>query len=241
MKIVKNLTICILIASILFIMGGCAEMNDLEKKYKQGVEDQKDILLAHMEEKYDVTFLPISYSAEGMVTNQEFRCYAEGTDPERDYVSVFVREENGEEVIVDDYFGILIRNDYQRRVEEISDAAAGDTKAYIHRYSVSFFDNSLTAESTIDDAIAMGERINATKYVFMEVAPGSEEDFEEKCDQITRKLTDAKLPGIVLFFGLARGELANIDGDNYLTYLPNMVRPDGTVCLMMAERLVPAA
>ena len=240
MKKIRNLTISALIAAILLIMGGCADMNDIEKKYKQGIEDEKDILLAHMEEKYDVKFLPISYSSEGIVTNQEFRCYAEGTDPERDYVSVFVREENGEKVIVDDYFGILIRGDYQNRVEEISDTVAGDTKAFVYRYSVSFFDNSLTAENTIDDAIAMGERINATKYVFMEVAPGSEEEFETRCDRITQKLEEAKLPGVVLFLGLAQGELENIGDKNYLTYLPSMIRPDGAVCLMMAERLVSA-
>lgn len=238
MKKIRIITISVWIAAILLIMGGCAEMNAIEKTYMQGIEDEKDILLAHMEEKYNVKFLPISYSAEGDVTNQEFRCYADGTDPERDYVSVFVREENGEKVIVDDYFGILIRDDYQRRVEAISDAVAGDTKAFVYRYAVSFFDNSLAGDNTIDDAIASGERINATKYVFVEVLPGSEEEFEEICDRITQKLEDARLPGIVLFFGLAQGELDNIGVNNYLTYLPSMIRPDGTVCLMMAERLV---
>lgn len=238
MKNIKNLTIGVIITAILFIMGGCAEMNELENRFEQGIEDKKDILLAHMEEKYGVTFLPLSHSVGGLVTNEEFRCYAEGTDPERDYVSVFVREENGEEVIVDDYFGIMIRDEYQKRVEKISDAVAGDSKAFLYRYSVSFFDNTLAEGSTIDDAIAMEEPISASKYVFVEVAPGSETEFEDMCDMIAAKLEKANLPGVVLFYGVARGELVNITTDNYLSYLPSMINPDGIVCLMMAERLV---
>ena len=223
---------------ILSIMGGCANMEQLEQKFEQSAVDQRDILLAHMEEKYGVKFLPISYAAEGYVTIEEFRCYAEGTDRERDYVSVFVREENGEEVIVDDYFGIMVREEYQNRVDAAADAVAGDARAYVHRYNVSFFDNALAEGSTLDDAIAMGEPINATKYIYLEADPGAEEAFEDTCDRIVEKLQNAGLPGIVIFYGLARGELQNITESNYLTYLPNMINPDGKVCLMSAERLV---
>lgn len=238
MKNIRNLTIGVIIAAILFIMGGCAEMKELENKFEQGIEDKKDILLTHMEEKYGVTFLPLFHSVGGLVTNEEFRCYAEGTDPERDYVSVFVREENGAEVIVDDYFGIMIRDEYQQRVETICEAVAGDAKAFVYRYTVSFFDNTLAEGSTIEDAIAMGEPISASKYVFVEVTPGSEVEFENMCDMIAAKLEKANLPGVVLFYGMAQGELANITADNYLSYLPNMINPDGSVCLMLAERLV---
>ena len=238
MKKIRNLLTGVLLIVGLLIMGGCADMSQLENKFEQGIEDQKDILLVHMEEKYGVKFLPLSYSPSGAVTNEEFRCYAEGTDRERDYVSVFVREENGEEVIVDDYFGIMIRDEYQNRVETITDAVVGDSKAFVYRYSVSFFDNALAEGSTIDDAIGMNEPIDAAKYVFVEVADGDEDKFEEMCDTIAAKLENARLPGVVLFYGLAHGELANITGDNYMSYLPSMINPDGTVCLMMAERLV---
>ena len=238
MKKIRILLIGVLLIAGLLIMGGCADMSQLENKFEQGIEDQKDILLAHMEEKYGVKFLPLSYSPTGTVTNEEFRCYAEGTDRERDYVSVFVREENGEEIIVDDYFGIMIREEYQNRVDAITDAVVGDSKAFVYRYSVSFFDNTLAEGSTIDDAINMGQRINAAKYVFMEVTPGSEKDFEENCDKMAAKLQEAKLPGTVLFIGLAQGELENINASNYLFYLPNMTKADGVICLMMTERQV---
>ena len=236
--VIKKLTIGVLIAVTLFIMGGCADMSQLEMKLDQQVNDKKDIFLAHMEEKYGMTFLPLSYAGKGYVTAEEFRCYAEGTDPERDYISVFTLEEDGREVIVDDYFGIVIRDEYQKRVDAAADAVAGDAKAYVYRYTVSYFDNALTAENTIDDAIAMGQRISAYKYVFLEVTPGTEADFENTCDRIAEKLKSNKLTGIVVFYGLAQGQLAEISESNYLTYLPGTVKPDGVVCLMKAERRV---
>lgn len=227
------------IFAILFFMGGCADMNQLAGKLDQAINNKRDFFLDHMEEKYGVKFLPISYSGSGVVTNEEFRCYAEGTDPERDYVSVFVREEDGKEIIVDDYFGILIRDEYQNRVEAISDAVMGDSKAFVYRYSVSFFSNDLTSESTIDDAISMGERINATKYVFVEAAADSKEDFEARCDEIAAELKNAGLPGTVLFLGLAEGTLSQLTQENYMDYLPS--GDNGSACLMRVERLVSVA
>ncbi len=60
-------------------------------------------------------------------------------------------------VSYDDYFGIIIRDKYQKRVQNICNETVDESKAYIHKYSVSYFDNSLTAQNTIDDAISMGE------------------------------------------------------------------------------------
>ena len=235
----KKPVAALFLAVIILIMGGCGIMHDFQHKIEQGIMDKKDIYLAHMEEKYDIRFLPISYSPAGVVTNEEFRCYAEGTNPEKDRVTVFtIQQDNGEEVIVDDYFGVMIRDEYQRRVDAICDDVIGASKAYVHGYSVSFFDNSLAVGSTIDDAIAMGERINAGKYIYFEVMSGDEEIFEEQCERIAEKLKEARLPGITQFFGLAEGELENITEDNFLDYLPSIVSPDGTICLMMAEHLV---
>lgn len=213
-------------------------MDQLQTKFEQAISDNKDIFLAHMEGKYDVHFLPISYMSGGTVVPEEFRCHAEGTDRERDYVRVFREEENGEEVFHDDYFGIIIRDAYQSRVQKICEETVGAAKGYVYRYSVSFFDDPLTAENTIDDAIAMGQKINASKYVFFEVTPGSEADFEEACDRICEKLTAARLPGTVKFIGLAQGELSNITQDGYLDDIPSMVKADGRVCLMMTSRMV---
>lgn len=213
-------------------------MDQYEARYEQAIADQRDIYLAYMEEKYDVSFLPISYSGSGLVTNEEFRCYAEGTDRERDYVSVFRKEENGKEVYYDDYFGILIRDEYESRVDAISDKIVGNTKSFVHRYSVSYFDNALTGEKTLDDAIEMGARLNASKYVYFEVQPGTEKAFGEACDAIADQLRESKLPGFVKFIGLAEGQLEKVSAENYYDFIPSMVSADGEICLMMTERSV---
>ena len=233
-----RLLIGAVVLAMLFFVEGCAGMDQLQHQLEQVFSDNRDIYLAHMEEKYGVPFLPISYTSSSPVVKEEFRCYAEGTDRERDYVRVFRTEENGEEVFLDDYFGILIRDEYQCRVQAICEETVGASKGYVYRYTASFFDNSLTAENTIDDAIAMGEAINASKYIFFEVTPGSETAFEAACDQICDRLAQSKLPGMVKFVGLAEGELEQITEENFLTYLPDMVKPDGSICLMMANRTV---
>lgn len=230
--------ICVVIFLLILFIGGCVGMNHLEQKIKQQFSNNTDIFLAHMEEKYGIHFLPISYTSSSAVVNEEFRCYAEGTNPDKDYVSVFRKEENGKTVFYDDYFGIIIRDEYQKRVQNICNEAVGESKAYIHKYSVSYFDNSLTAQNTIDDAISIGESINAVKYIFFEVETGEEQKFVDISNQICNELFQNKFPGIVMFFGLAEGELDNITTENFLTYIPNMVKPDGKICMMMTSHTV---
>lgn len=217
---IYRLVICAILFALLFFTEGCVGVNQLQEKVEKTVSDNTDIFLAHMEEKYDVPFLPVSYTSSGVVVNEEFRCYAEGTDRERDYVSVFRREE------------------YQNRVQKLCEDVVGESKAYVYRHSASFFDNALTAENTIDDAIAMGDWIRASKYIFFEVKAGDGEAFEVDCDRIARKLAQGSLTGMVKFIGLAEGQLEQITGDNFLTYLPSMVKPDGSICLMMTSRTV---
>lgn len=213
-------------------------MDQLQSKLDQAVSDNKDVFLAQMEEKYDTRFLPLSYTGSSVVVKEEFRCYAEGTDPERDYVRVFRCEEDGQTVYHDDYFGVLIRQEYQDRVRAVCQRYVGENKAYVYRYTSAYFDDSLTQEHTIDDAIAMGERIHAVKYVFFEVEPGSEAKFQESCDRIAEDLSQAGLPGTVKFIGLADGELEKIRDKDYLKCIPDICKADGKICLMMAERYV---
>lgn len=224
--------------AIWILFCGCMGMNQMQEALDQEISDSAEAYLAHMEKKYGVSFLPVSYASGSYVTNEEFRCYAEGTDRERDIVSVFRKEENREEVFYDDYFGVMIRDEYRNRVEKICDDVTGESKAYVYRYTASWFDNSLTSGSTIDDAIAMGENINASKYVFFEVTPGSEQDFEAACDRICERLKADSLTGYVTFFGLAEGELKNIREDNYLDSIIGMFEADGVFCLMMTDRTV---
>lgn len=222
-----------IVAAMLFFTEGCAGMNQLQNKLDQAIADNKDVFLAQVEQKYDVNFVALSYTGSSVVVKEEFRCYAEGSNPQRDYVRVFREEVNGETIFRDDYFGVLIRPEYEKRVGDIVNAQVGASKAFIYRYTAAFFDNSLTAEDTLDDAIAMGERIHASKYLFWEVEPGSEEQFRTHCDQIAQALSQAGLPGTVKFIGLAAGELENVSGDNFLVSIPDMVEPDGKICLMM--------
>lgn len=238
LKIKSAILMALVIVLCVSLLGGCAVSDSLYEKAEEELISTKDVFLAHMEGKYDTIFFPISYSSTGVVTNEEFRCYAIGTDPERDYVTVVRRDENGEEVFYDDYFGILIRDEYQNRVQDICDSAVEESKAFVYQYSAPYFSNSLTEENTLDDAIALGESITASKYVFIEVNPGDEEAFERICDQIHAKMTEAELTGFISFMGLAEGHLQNITEDNYMDYLPSMVVADGEICLMITDRSV---
>ena len=56
--------------------------------------------------------------------------------------------------------------------------------------------------------------------------------------RILELLAQGNLTGMVKFIGLAEGQLEQITGDNFLTYLPSMVKPDGNICLMMTSRTV---
>ncbi len=213
-------------------------MERVQAMIDKSVGDSKDVFLAHMEEKYGTQFHPISYNSSGVMTNEKFRCYAEGTDRERDCVCVYRREENGETVFYDNYFGILIRDEYERRIQQICTEAAGESKAYVYQYTVAFFDNEFNVGNTIDDVIAKGESVSASKYFFFEVEPGTEADFQRVCDGICEELAMQKLTGTVKFIGLAEGQLENITEENFMDYLPSMIKPDGTICLMMSSSVV---
>ena len=235
---IKKIIVSSIIICMIVMLGGCINMDELFKKFEGPITDQREIFLAHMEEKYDEEFLPISYAVAGILTPEEFRCYVKGTDPERDFVRVSRVELDGQTVIVDDYFGHLIRQDYQDRVQEIATQAAGLSKAYLGSYLLSYFDPALTGEHTLDDAIEMGQNISAAKYIFFEVAPGEESRFQQICDQIFEELDRQDLPGMVKVLGLSQGQLETITQQDYLEQIPSMVKPDGKIVLRMGDRMI---
>lgn len=224
----------------LFLMAGvCGCMKENNFNMHEKMNSEKDAYLAYLSDKYDTDFLPISLASGDVLTDHdEFRAYVSGSDPERDYVTVYKTVKDGVATYEDNYFGILIRDEYERRVAEICRTEFDTAAVFIDRYTVSVFDSSLGKDSTIEDALAMGARLIALKFIFVELPDGDTAGFDAAADRICAALKEAKLTGTVKIYGLAPGEINSINAGNYKDFLPDYYTADGVVTLAIASRTV---
>jgi hypothetical protein len=223
----------------LFMAGVCGGMKANSFDMQEKMNSDKAAYLAYLSDKYGTEFLPISLASGDLLTDyDEFRAYASGSDPDRDYTTVYKTVKDGVVSYEDNYFGILIRDEYERRVADICRTEFNKAAVFIDSYTVSVFDPSLGKDSTLDDAIALGERLNAFKYVYGELPGGDTAGFDAAADRICAKLKEAKLPGIVKICGLAPGGIDSVSAENYADFLPDYFTADGVTALAIATRTV---
>ncbi len=158
----------------------------------------------------------------------------------RDEIHVYVDKwmEKGETAVIyswkekekavseDNLFGFIIREDYEKAAREAVTCQFSDAKVYVS-YVSSAFSDTLTRESTLEDAYSAGEKM----ITYMDIIVVSQEEkevFEQKAESVCDELKEAKLYGNVRIYAVSEEAYERMDRMNYdETIQVNGYEPDG--------------
>lgn len=196
--------------------------------------------LAYMEEKYNRKFYPEAWEEKDLLSDKDtLYVHAEGIELEQEKISVFIYGKEDNLRYEDNYFGVLVKEDYQERVKEIFlQQFFSKVSVYIENFIASSFDASLDENSNLEDAYEAGEKMGAYLYVYVEATQEELDYFENKCDIIAEDLAAHKLSGFLNVFAVEEGTLDKVTSENYDSFLEDYFEPDGIVCKKIVRKAV---
>lgn len=196
----KKLLLISLFAVI--VTGGCGTMDARENINKT---------IEHMSEKYGEEFKPNSMIGEG---------------PDQPYSETFLVSEShpGNTITVynqdgkykDNYYGILIKDEYVLKYVETFSKYVSETRIYvrmIHDYFPENFDKSLGFEEAL---LKYPEFFNANVFVFIKDNEAFSDEIGEK---IVAELVSSNLSGIISVHSVPTSDYEELSEDTYREFL----------------------
>ena len=188
----------LLIISIIAIFGGavvgCGREKIKEKKQMTKEEaklSRQNEILKHLEEKYGEKFIPLNMNSEYIKGLDILQVYKEGTNPVTDKVEACREEKDGKVEFYDGYFGMIIRPEYEKMIKDEVDKIFPESKVYLE-YGDDNFNEILNKDSTYEDAIKLGERLDIIVRIYIEDEK-IKDDLEEKSEELNKLLKLKKL------------------------------------------------
>lgn len=149
-----------------------------------GIEGQKKKVLEHLESKQGESFEIVSFYGENIdMPYDEIVCKNQNGDLFYSYI----KKENGKQVIHDDYFGIVIADEYRMHVEEILDRYISDYK-YFFNFNCGHFDDNFDASTKLPEALETNQdQMFSNSYIFVNKSTAAKIDdatFDAMCSEL---------------------------------------------------------
>lgn len=205
-----------LLSMMILIIGVCGCMNKEKDKVTKNAEEvkvttnpeeAKEQIIGFLEKKYGKEFVPLSIEMDRWPYHwDDISVYPKDGDKEKDGFNAYRERKDDKYVFSDSYFGVLIHDEYEQKIQEIAKEYFPDCKITII-FASDIFPNELTSNSTLKDLIDMNIDYNPT--IKIKVAPTFEnvEQFNEKVDLFIKKVIENKLRGTNLIFYLKDNNL----------------------------------
>lgn len=176
--------------------------------------DQKAVEM--FKEKYgvDCEVIYTDIIDDSIENRDEVHVYVEEYMEEGETAIIYSRMKDGKVVASDDLFGFIIREDYEDAVREVAEQEFEHVKVFVDYVGASF-DNALTAESTLEDAYAAGEKVT-TRIKIMVLPEHEKEEFDRKGELVCAELKKAQLNGRVQFYEVSEEifhQVTRVDSD----------------------------
>lgn len=224
---------------LLILLGGCGCTDNREEpgQLKNEIEQ-------YLEKKYEGNFSVLSIqSPEIWMDYGVCRVIREGTDAKTDYFTVkhYRNKSKGVPYFEDDYFGLLLREDMERTVSNLSALEESEIKVYIKRFLFPDFFYTFKNDDTLETVKNAGNTLDADYYIFikavdMDMAYG--EEFREQTETLFMQMALITQPGLVRVYALRENTFNEIDRGNFETYLNDYYRADMDQCIAVARKVV---
>ena len=179
----------------------------------KSMEDIKKENLKYLEEKYGEEF----EEKYGESSNYEVMgFYKKGTNPETDVAEMYRKVENGKIVFKDNYYGILVREEYEGIVSKEVEKVFGTNKVYVENYYQSWFPNNFNKEMKYYDAIKE-ERISANLRIYLK-SQKEDKISNEKIIELIKILRGDNLNCTCEIVLMKKGHFDNLTRENHWDY-----------------------
>ncbi|MDS0525621.1 hypothetical protein NNC19_08025 [Clostridium sp. SHJSY1] len=209
---------CVL--GFILLIGGCWWMK--ENVFIDHTERAQKQIVSYLEKKYDKKFTVINVKGKEFLDNNNVDLFVYPEDGDREKDRFTATRKNGDEgyIFEDNYFELLIKDEYQEKVHEIAKEFFPECKV-----SASFegkcFPYEFNSKSTLQDVIDKGEDIDSLMRIFVAPTLSGIDDFDKKVDLFVKKMSENKLPTSVSVFYLSDH---NLDSDFYGEFKYQKVR-----------------
>lgn len=193
---------------------------------KDIVRNSGDKAIEHLEQKYGVEVTPFVYeTGDFMSSTDEVRFYGPSIDETCEHGTVYILKENGDVKYVDNYFGYLVREEYERIVTSMVCQEFKEAKVFAYRCE-SLPDN-FNNEDMLQEALDSGEQLYSSLRIFVEANQGlTQEAFEEKCNALTEKMKKENIGDWFYFYQVGSNVVDKLTRANYMDYF-DLMNPDG--------------
>ena len=179
----------------------------------KSMEDIKKENLKYLEEKYGEEF----EEKYGEGSNYEVMgFYKKGTNPETDVAEMYRKIENGKIVFKDNYYGILVREEYEGIVSKEVEKVFGTNKVYLTTFYVSWFPDNFNREMNYYDALKK-EEITGSVIIYIENQENNKIS-EEKVEKMNELLREKKIYGGYSIVLMKENHLKNLTRENHWDY-----------------------
>lgn len=207
-----------IIISILTLMGmsGCMRGN------RANLNEQAK---AYLEEKYNESFTIKASIDKSIDVQYEELFFISETHPD-DIVTVYHEKDDSGYYFQDNYYGILVRNEYEQKLKNIIGKHLENYKVYFN-FTASYFPDDLNASSSLSDAMQNYENsFYANVYLFIsdKSIDGQSADYSE----IPNELEAQKMYCYFAVYEVTEEKYSSFTEDNYGEYLSSSYKLNPT-------------
>ncbi len=170
----KIIAVILMLTAVLLGTSGCFG----------GTNRKKEKVLSHLESKYGESFEIVSFYGENIdMPYDEIICQNKNGE----LFSVSIENDGLKQIIHDDYYGIVIADEYREYVEEILDHYISDYK-YFFNFTCGHFEDEFDASTQLSEALdvnATGMFTNNIVFVNQNTAKQLDEAlFDALCNEL---------------------------------------------------------
>lgn len=197
----------VLIAVSIILLMGEAGCMSAENKNGVTLESAKAGVIAHLKEKYGIDFECVAHESPSITENRYTFCLV---GPGLDYEGYGFKayyEPSSDVIIYDGYFGVLIRDELTRFVE--NSGASSEFKVFAEPRLTSF-DESLNTDSSLEDAAKIYGKLRVNYFVF--IPKGTDYSTEA----VKNAIPSDMMKGYVRFYEVPSDVYGSLTYSNYL-------------------------
>ena len=176
----------------------------LEKKEtkKYTMEEKKEMVLAYLKDKYDEEFEGIAYEPKDWSSGGDsfFVRPKSGTRKDGFEVWGIVNKENGEYEFTDGYFGVYIRDEYEKVMRGFIDEIYSEYKIYLKTETYGGLTQRLNKNTKMSEIYMKDEKgfFEADTYIYVKQSSAEGIDIKDVAQKIVSKMAENKLVGEII-------------------------------------------